>query len=950
MPIWDEVPHVKNLPGIDGLLTIRQAAELLHVPLETLRQWDKKGRLRAVRRGTRGIRRYRLEDIVRVRDERGLGSARSPASVSLLSGISAMLRVVASTLDERAIGQTVVDEAVKLLAADRSAIYFFDEAYTVMLPFVAVDVRDPSTIEAVFYSNPVPVAAQPLFSELLATHTLIAISDTYDDPRTTRAFFESFDTRALIIMPLLTREQRLIGVLGFFWSDRVPAFGDDELALADALGRQAAISFENARLCQLTQARAQAIEREQRRQELLAEASKLFSALLEEREVLDQIARLVCESMGDSATITLFDTQTQHVRVAGSYQKDRGYSEVRKALESEFSFSTNPLVLHVLRTGQPILSNNPAVEQGYDTAWDLAAFILVPLVYQGRVFGTLGVSTVAAGQPPYDDDDLRVMLALADRAALALENARLFAESERSRRQAEAHAYELEAIFRHVPAGLAVYDTSPEFRCIRHNDAFLRLVGYDWQAKGSLIDIPLGALFDEDSYEATRRIFETVCTTGKVFTVAEYPAVLPPDPQPRYYKWSLTPLKSHTGEIGGLLISAIEITEQVSARQRVQELARLAEARATQMKTIIESIADGVWVTDANGAVVEINRRGVELLGLLRKQEHLLPQPDAGDLLEVRYVNGAPMPPDEYPLARALLNGQPAVGEMVVCNLQSGQDTYLQISAAPLRDGQGRIAGAVAVGCDITESFQLMRQKDEFLSVVSHELKTPITSIRGFSQAMERRFKQKLAHYTPNPLFEEHELKQYSEQLGVVVRQTGRLQRLVDDLLDLSSLHVDRVLINRSRLNIAQLLIEVVERMQVITSTHHIHINIPDLEVWVDADEARLEQVLTNLLQNAIKYSPLADHVDVSLQKDQQSVTISVRDYGIGIPASDQQHLFGRFFRASNASANNYGGLGLGLYISSEIIKRHGGQIGVDSQQNAGSTFSFSLPLPTAHE
>ncbi|HEX9441531.1 MAG TPA: GAF domain-containing protein, partial [Roseiflexaceae bacterium] len=162
--------------------------------------------------------------------------------------LAAILRVVSSTLDERAIGQTVVDEAVKLLQADRSAIYFLDDRRETLLRFVAVDARDPSTVDTLFYPNSVPVTAQPIFGAALARPEPIAVVDTYDDPRTTRAFFEQFDTRALLLAPLLARAQRLLGFLGFFWVGRPRQLSDDDLALADALGRQAAIAFENARL------------------------------------------------------------------------------------------------------------------------------------------------------------------------------------------------------------------------------------------------------------------------------------------------------------------------------------------------------------------------------------------------------------------------------------------------------------------------------------------------------------------------------------------------------------------------------------------------------------------------------------------------------------------------------------------------------------------------------
>lgn len=918
------------------LLPLQQAADLLHVSVGTLRRWDSQGRLKAIRVGPRRRRYYRREDLDRVRGERAHGDA-----AALLPALSAMLRVVSSTLDERVIGQTVVDEAIELFDADRSAIYFFDDAHATLLPFVAVDRLDPRSVEALFYPNPIPVSAQPLFADLLTSGAPIAVADTYDDPRTTRAFFELFDTRAVLCVPLRARDGQVFGMLGFFWVGRAHTSDTAELALADALGRQAAIAFENARFYQIAHARAEASERERRRQELLAEAGRLFSALLDPRELLDRVARLVCESMGSSTTIIVQDREG--LRVAGSYQKDRDYRAVREALERESAFERHPLVQRVLSDGQPILSNNPTAEHATDPATQIASFIMVPLISHGRPIGTLGVSSHISDPRTYDADDLRMLGALADRAALALENAQLFGQIRQSRRQALEQAAELEAIFGNVPAGLAVYETGAEFACLRHNESFLQLVGQEWQIKKSIVGVPLRALFDEASYRETRRIFETVLASGERIAINEYAVVAPPETRPRYYKWIVTPLRDHAGAIGALLVSAIEVTEQVSARQRVMDLARLAEEQAAQLKLIVDSIADGVWVADASGAIIDINQRGAELLGMFQKQDHLRALPEYGALLDVRSPNGQPMPPEDYPLARAL-SGQSVVDDVIVRNGDTGQDTFLQISAAPVYDQRGQITGAVAVGRDITESVQLMRQKDEFLSVVSHELRTPVTAIKGYAQALERRLGQKLERYTPNELFGETELKKYADQLGVIVRQTTRLQRLVHDLLDLSSLQSDRVLINTERIDATRLVAEEVERMQVVAPTHAIRADLPAGPVWVNGDAARLEQVLTNLIENAIKYSPGADHIDVALDARPEAVTITVQDHGIGIPASEQPELFGRFFRASNASAQHYGGLGLGLYIASEIVKRHGGQMSVSSEEGAGSAFSFTLP------
>jgi PAS domain S-box-containing protein len=509
---------------------------------------------------------------------------------------------------------------------------------------------------------------------------------------------------------------------------------------------------------------------------------------------------------------------------------------------------------------------------------------------------------------------------------------------------AEAQAVELAAIFQHAPAGLALYDPGPDLRCVRHNTRFLDLVGQHWRERGSIAGVPLRDLFDKASYLATRAVFERGLATGEVIEIAEYAAVLAPDPEPRYYRWSLTPLKLASGQVSGLLVSAIEITEQVRARQRIAELARLADAKSAQLQLILDSIADGVWVCDAAGQMVEVNRRALEQLGLGDKETSLRPLNDYADLILPRHPDGSPMQAAEFPLMRAL-QGESVVVEMLARNARTGQDIWLELSAVPLYDTPGQLSGAVAVGRDITANVELTRQKDEFLSLVAHELNTPITVIKGLAQGMERRTAQRIERSATDQILGADELAKYADQLRSVVQQTRRLDRLVGELLDISRLADTRVPLNRAPIDMAALMAEVVARVQSTAPAHPIVLDLVVLDRHVEGDAERIEHVLTNLLQNAVKYSPAGAAIAVSLRAQGAHARVIVRDQGIGVPAAEQPLLFSRFFRASNAPVQRYGGIGLGLYLSAEIIKRHGGTVMVESQEGQGSTFSFTLPL-----
>ena len=227
-----------------------------------------------------------------------------------------------------------------------------------------------------------------------------------------------------------------------------------------------------------------------------------------------------------------------------------------------------------------------------------------------------------------------------------------------------------------------------------------------------------------------------------------------------------------------------------------------------------------------------------------------------------------------------------------------------------------------------------VRTRDAFLSVAAHELKTPLTTLHGQAQLLQRRLRN-------GATITEREI----QSIDRVVAQSRRLNRMIGDLLDLSRIESGQLTLRREPMDIGLLASQVVEAAQPIVAPHTLVLHAPDQPLMVVGDSIRLEQVLHNLISNAAKYSPGGDTITVVVEQRGTDVSISVRDYGIGIPAEALPRLFERFYRAPNAEQHRISGIGVGLYVVREIVLLHGGTIEVNSAEGGGSVFTLTLPL-----
>lgn len=260
-----------------------------------------------------------------------------------------------------------------------------------------------------------------------------------------------------------------------------------------------------------------------------------------------------------------------------------------------------------------------------------------------------------------------------------------------------------------------------------------------------------------------------------------------------------------------------------------------------------------------------------------------------------------------------------------------GTTRWCVANGKPQYNEQGEFSGFVGACIDITEQKQLQQLKDDFIGIASHELKTPVTSIKAFNQVMEKMLLSK-------------KLEAEAAFARKIDNQLNKLIGLVSDLLDTTRINAGKLQFNNTVFSLDQLLSEVIDDMQYTSSSHSLEKKLNGIG-QVYADRERIEQVLINIISNAVKYSPEANKVDIESVIEGNEFRISVRDYGMGIPKDNLHKIFDQFYRVTYAHQHTIPGLGLGLYITSEIISRQNGKIWVQNHEQGGAVFSIILPL-----
>lgn len=413
-------------------------------------------------------------------------------------------------------------------------------------------------------------------------------------------------------------------------------------------------------------------------------------------------------------------------------------------------------------------------------------------------------------------------------------------------------------------------------------------------------------------------------------------------------EYSITPLVSRGLPIGALyLVYASPLTPEdtaegdASGRARTEQLlASFAYFAATaienaqlygdawekrrELEAVLAGIGDGVVVVDPELHLILMNPVARHILELEEEPpvgvplRPYLPAPDFADLL-----------------SDTLQSQREQIRELCLGGESEDTQRTLGALASPVLDADGEVSGVVAVLRDITAQKELERMKSNFLSVVSHELRTPLHSIRGFVEII-------LMGKT-GPVTELQE-----DFLRTVRSQTIVLQRMIDDLLEFSRMEAGRVKLNLSEVPLAQMANAVASKLVPLAEEGGLtlSLDVPEDLPEIDGDRVRLEQVLTNLVENAIKFTPSGGHIHISGTQSGERVHLIVADTGIGIPADELERIFDRFYQVDSSERRAYRGTGLGLSICKHIIERHQGRIWADSEGEPGRGSRFHIELP----
>jgi len=452
-----------------------------------------------------------------------------------------------------------------------------------------------------------------------------------------------------------------------------------------------------------------------------------------------------------------------------------------------------------------------------------------------------------------------------------------------------------------------------DYKFIYVNRAVLDMWGKTWEQA-------IGKGLRENGYEEwhanmhEREIDQVAATRQRIRGEVAFPHA---SLGKRIYDYIFVPVFDEAGEVIAVSGTTRDITE-----------IRKAEAAISESELRFRNMAEGSGILIAfgseSGEITYFNQAWSELTGK-----------SAQELLAFGWADLVHRE-DKEPYMNLYMDSLRKqvgyTGEYRILN-KSGEYRWLLTFASPRFEPDGSFTGFIGSSLDITERKQNEQRKNDFISMVSHELKTPLTSTISYVQVSHKKA------LTDGDMLIAGMLERANKQLG-------KMTTLINGFLNVSRLEAGKIYIDKRPFDMAVLIKEVEKGIVPEASSHKIMF-APVEETWTSVDKDKIEQVINNFISNAIKYSPAGSTIHIACVSQDGYARVDVRDEGIGIKSEDQEKLFDRFYRVEGLHNNSISGFGIGLYICKEIIERHGGQIGVSSTPGAGSDFWFTLPLDT---
>lgn len=407
-----------------------------------------------------------------------------------------------------------------------------------------------------------------------------------------------------------------------------------------------------------------------------------------------------------------------------------------------------------------------------------------------------------------------------------------------------------------------------------------------------------------ERYEASRHLYERVLS-GEKFSIERKAET------GEFYLIHFVPLKNDDNIVESGLIITLDITE-----------IKQAEEKSAKLAAIVETSDDAIVSKTLGSVVTSWNAAAERMFGYTA--EEMIGQTIYKIIPEDRQ--------NEEPRILSRLSTGERVDHFETRRLtKDGRLLDVSLTISPIMDKQGKIIGLSKIARDITDKKQEEQRKNDFIGMVSHELKTPLTSLAAIIQVAQKKLAQSEDQFL-------------SDAMEKANQQARRMASMINSFLNISRLEAGKLLIEKQPFDLGQLLQEILEETR-LTVTSHIFNLKECTNLKVNADRDKIISVISNLISNAVKYSPKGRLIDISCKLNgNMMVTVSVKDEGMGIKPEDLSYIFDRYYRVETNHTRHISGFGIGLYLSAEIIKRHGGEIWAESELDKGSTFYFSLP------
>jgi len=628
----------------------------------------------------------------------------------------------------------------------------------------------------------------------------------------------------------------------------------------------------------------------------LAEASEILAASLDYETELERVARLTVPALADWCVVDLLAEGGRLHRLAVVH-RDPAKAEAALQLQRRYAI-LSPNRSHrawdVLLDGKPWF--DPAVTETRFVAeardaehrallrrLGFAAEMILPLVARGR---TLGVITLVLADTSrhYGPGDLALADELARRAALAIDNAWLYAA-------AQAAESRYRGLFEGVADAILSIDAEGRFRDV--NAAAIELLGYQRdEILGSRLEnlVPPGT--DKLAAEALWRP-QGGSWRGELAVRRKDGAIIPVEARTTVVELPAGPV-------------SLSVVRDVSERHR-------AAIDRQRLAAIVDSSDDVIIGKTLDGIVTSWNQAAERLYG--HTAEEMIGQSIARIF-----------PPERIDELRDFMDrlsrGERISHHDAVRISKDGRQIDISVSVSPIADAAGRIVGAATIAQDISERKRMEATQRDFLAMVSHDLRSSLTVIRGSAQLLQRRGEYREA------------------TVETILAYADRMARLIDDLADVVRLEEGHLPLQRESVDLVALARDAAAAAAEQSARHAVRVEAPDAPVCGAWDRVRLGQVVENLLGNALKHGAEEGEVVVRVEEREGEALTSVHDFGPGIDPGHLPHLFDRFYRANTRSS----GLGLGLYISRILVEAHGGRIWAESQPGQGSTFTVALP------